>query len=198
MHDWQSLSHVRWECKYHVVIIPKYRKRVFYGKLRRQIGGILRDLCRQRGVELVEGHCMPDHVHLLFTPSATTSLEKAMQFIKGARSHRIRKVRNQKMEIWQVGFYDWTIRDADDWRTKIEYIHTNPVRAKLVERPDDWPYSSANGEFSVDPTPDKYLQLSSGAKAQTTAPLAQGLKPLPPKDDRNIKGGSPQAKVARA
>ena len=141
---------------------------------------------------------MPDHVHLLFTPSATTSLEKAMQFIKGASSHRIRKVRNQKMEIWQVGFYDWTIRDADDWRTKIEYIHTNPVRAKLVERPDDWPYSSANGEFSVDPTPDKYLQLSSGAKAQTIAPLAQGLKPLPPKDDRNIKGGSPQAKVARA
>src|ERR1700740_1656751 len=141
---------------------------------------------------------MPDHVHLLFTPSATTSLEKAMQFIKGASSHRIRKVRNQKMEIWQVGFYDWTIRDADDWRTKIEYIHTNPVRAKLVKRPDDWPYSSANGEFSVDPTPDKYLQLSSGAKAQTIAPLAQGLKPLPPKDDRNIKGGSPQAKVARA
>ena len=47
MHDWQSLSHVRWECKYHVVIIPKYRKRVFYGKFRRQIGGILRELCRQ-------------------------------------------------------------------------------------------------------------------------------------------------------
>jgi putative transposase len=54
MHEWQSLSHVRWECKYHVVIIPKYRQRVFYAKWRRQIGGILRELCRQRGVELLE------------------------------------------------------------------------------------------------------------------------------------------------
>ena len=52
MHDWQSLSHVRWECKYHVVIMPKYRQKVFYGRMRRRIGGILRDLCRQRGVEL--------------------------------------------------------------------------------------------------------------------------------------------------
>jgi putative transposase len=48
MHDWQSLSHVRWECKYHMVIIPKYRREVFYGRLRRQIGPILRELCRQR------------------------------------------------------------------------------------------------------------------------------------------------------
>ena len=64
MHDWQSLSHVRWECKYHVVIIPKYRKRVFYGKLRRQIGPILRESCRQKGIELLEGHCMPEHVPL--------------------------------------------------------------------------------------------------------------------------------------
>ena len=52
MHEWQSLSHVRWDCKYHVVIIPKYRRKVFYGRLRRQIGTILRELCRQRGVEL--------------------------------------------------------------------------------------------------------------------------------------------------
>ena len=64
MHEWQSLSHVRWDCKYHVVIIPKYRRKVFYGRLRRQIGTILRDLCRQRGVELLEGHAMPDHIHL--------------------------------------------------------------------------------------------------------------------------------------
>jgi putative transposase len=63
-HDWQSLSHVRWECKYHVVIITKYRRKVFYGRLRRQIGAILRGLCRQRGIELVESHAMPDHVHL--------------------------------------------------------------------------------------------------------------------------------------
>ena len=62
MHEWQNLSHVRWDCKYHIVIIPKYRRKVFYGRLRRQIGTILRDLCRQRGIELMEGHAMPDTV----------------------------------------------------------------------------------------------------------------------------------------
>ena len=67
MHDRQSLSHVRWECKYHVVIIPKCRRKVFYGRLQRQIGPILRELCRQRGIELMEGHAMPDHVHLCST-----------------------------------------------------------------------------------------------------------------------------------
>ena len=64
MREWQSQSHVRWYCKYHVVFVPKYRKRGLYGTLRRNIGGLLRELCRQHGVELVEGHAMPDHIHL--------------------------------------------------------------------------------------------------------------------------------------
>jgi len=68
MHEWQSQSHVKWECKYHVVIVPKYRKKLLYGKLRDQVGPILKELCRQKGVEVVEGHVMPDHVHLLLTP----------------------------------------------------------------------------------------------------------------------------------
>jgi putative transposase len=141
---------------------------------------------------------MPDHLHLLLTPSLTTSLEKALQFIKGGSSHQIRKARNQKMEIWQVGFHDWTIRDANDWQTKVEYIHTNPVRAKLVQSPQDWPYSSASGKFSLDPIPDKFLQLSSGAKAQTASALTPGLKPRPPKENGSIKSAPPQAKVASA
>ena len=58
MHDWRNLSHVRWECMYHLVITPKYRKKVFYGRMRSQIGEILRNLCKQRGVELLEGHAM--------------------------------------------------------------------------------------------------------------------------------------------
>ena len=64
MHEWQSLAHVRWECKYHVVIMPKFRRKVLYGRLRRQVGRILRELCDQRGVELIEGKAMADHVHL--------------------------------------------------------------------------------------------------------------------------------------
>jgi len=60
MQNFESLSHVRWECKYHVVFIPKYRRKVIYGNLRRAIGRILRDLCQQKGVEVLEGTAMPD------------------------------------------------------------------------------------------------------------------------------------------
>ncbi len=67
MREWQSLSHVRWYCRYHVVFVPKYRKRTIFGQLRKHIGGILRELCVQHEVELVEGHAMPDHVHLLLS-----------------------------------------------------------------------------------------------------------------------------------
>ena len=64
MHEWESLAHVRWECKYHVVFIPKYRKKVLYGKFKENVGMILRDLCRQRRVVLIEGHLCADHVHM--------------------------------------------------------------------------------------------------------------------------------------
>ena len=67
MHDWRSLSHVRWECKYHVLITPKYRKKVFYGRMRRQIGEMVRDLCKQRRIELLEGRAMPDHIHMVLS-----------------------------------------------------------------------------------------------------------------------------------
>ena len=135
---------------------------------------------------------MPDHLHLLLTPGRETSLEKAIQLIKGGSSHRIHKARGQKMEIWQVGFYDWTIRDSEDWCAKVGYIQMNPVRARLVAEPQDWAYSSASGRFKLDPVPEKYLHLASGAKApEMTKRVAQGLKPLPP----NIgpKGPTPGA-----
>ena len=65
MKEWQSLAHVRWECKYHIVFVPKYRKKVLYGRTRQQMGQILRQLCRQKGIEIMEGHAMPDHIHLV-------------------------------------------------------------------------------------------------------------------------------------
>ena len=67
MKEWQSLAHVRWECKYHVVFVPKYRKKVMYGRTGKQIGKFLRQLCRQKDVEIIEGHAMPDHIHLLLS-----------------------------------------------------------------------------------------------------------------------------------
>jgi REP-associated tyrosine transposase len=90
------------------------------------------------------------------TPGATTTLEKAMQLIKGGSSHEIHAQRGNKMEIWQVGFHDWTIRDCEDYRAKVRYIHMNPVQARLVERPEDWPFGSASGKCSLDPAPEKY------------------------------------------
>ena len=67
MKDWKSQAHVKWECKYHVVILPKYRKRALYGKLRREIGSILRELCRYKGIELEGGKVMADHIHMLLS-----------------------------------------------------------------------------------------------------------------------------------
>jgi putative transposase len=125
---------------------------------------------------------MPDHLHLMLTPNSQTSLEKAVQLIKGASSHRIHKERGGRMEIWQVGFHDWTIRDMEDWRAKANYIHMNPVKARLCERVEDWPYSSACSMFALDGVPARYQNLASGAKAQVVESPAPGLKSRPPKE----------------
>ena len=91
MHEWQSLSQVRWECKYHAVIIPKYRRKVLYGRLRRRIGLILRELCRQRGIELLEGHAMPDHVHQCLSIPPQSSVAYTVGFLKGKGAVRIHR-----------------------------------------------------------------------------------------------------------
>ena len=79
------------DCKYHIVIIPKYRRKVFYGRLRRQIGTTLRDLCRQRGVELMEGHAMPDHIHLCLSIPPKYSVAFVVGFLKGKSAVRIHR-----------------------------------------------------------------------------------------------------------
>ena len=91
MKDWQSQAHVKWECKYHVVIVPKYRKKVMYGKLRHKIGSILRQLCRQKDVELLEGRAMPDHVHMLISVPPKYSVAMTIGFLKGKSAIRINR-----------------------------------------------------------------------------------------------------------
>ncbi|MGA2260510.1 MAG: IS200/IS605 family transposase [Acidobacteriota bacterium] len=83
MQDWESMSHVKWDCKYHVVFTPKYRHKLFYGKLRDRIGPILRDLCRQRGVDLVEGKAVVDHIHLCVSVPPKYSISMVIGFLKG-------------------------------------------------------------------------------------------------------------------
>ena len=109
MHQWESLSHVRWECKYHVVIIPKYRRKVLYGKLRRHVGAILRELCRQKGVELLEGHLMADHVHMCLSVPPKYSIAHTIGFLKGksaVRIHRdlLREKRMSGLHFWATGY----------------------------------------------------------------------------------------------
>ena len=108
MHEWRDLSHVRWDCKYHVVIVPKYRRKVFYGRLRRQIGVILRELCRQRGIDLVEGHAMPDHVHLCLSIPPKYSVAHTVGFLKGKSAVRIHRQYGEKrvygLHFWSVGY----------------------------------------------------------------------------------------------
>jgi putative transposase len=137
MHEWQSLSHVRWECKYHVVIIPKYRQRVIYGRLKRQIGPILRDLCDQRGVELLEGHAMVDHVHLCLSIPPKLSVAHTIGFLKGksaVRIHRelLKERRMTGLHFWSTGYCVSTV-GMDEQRIR-QYIREQD---KLESRQGD-------------------------------------------------------------
>lgn len=99
MKDWQSLSHVKWDCKYHVVIVSKYRNRVIYGEQRKKIGGIIRELCRQKGIEIHEGKAMPDHIHILLSIPPKYSVSNTIGFIKGKSAIRIHRdlLKSKKM-----------------------------------------------------------------------------------------------------
>ncbi len=106
MHEWQSLSHVRWDCKYHVVIIPKYRKRRLYGEIKKHVGEVIKEVCRQRGVELVEGHLMPDHVHMCLSVPLKQSVAFAIGFIKGKSAVRIHRQVLEKKRV--TGLHFWS------------------------------------------------------------------------------------------
>jgi putative transposase len=94
---------------------------------------------------------MPDHFHLLITPTA--SLELAVQCLKGGFSFRAKREFNWKGDVWVTGFSDHRIRDDEDFETHLAYMAENPVRARLVERAEQYPYNSANGLFELDAFP---------------------------------------------
>ena len=125
MHDWQSLSHVRWDCKYHLVIAPKYRKRKLYGKFKRMVGEILKDLCRQRGLEILEGNLRPDHVHMCLCVPPKYSVAFTIGFLKGKSAVRIHRYMNRKGQatpkhFWSRGYCVSTVGlDEETIRTYI-------------------------------------------------------------------------------
>jgi putative transposase len=118
---------------------------------------------------------MPDHIHVLITP--TSSLEKAVQFIKGGFSYRARKELGSNMEIWQKGFQDQRIRDAADYDAHLDYIHRNPVRKRLCERAEEYPYSSAHPGFELDEVPHglKPIALGAAVGAPEGAPFQSNI-----------------------
>lgn len=95
---------------------------------------------------------MPDHFHMLLTP-VEIPLERAVQLIKGGFSYRVKKELGSNIEIWSRGYVDHRIRDENDYRQHVEYIHQNPVEARIVVSAKDYPYSSAHAGFEVDACP---------------------------------------------
>lgn len=95
---------------------------------------------------------MPNHIHLIFTPSEIT-LERAMQFVKGGFSYRVNKELRMNAEVWERGYVDHRIRDHNDYERHLSYVRNNPVKAGLVKLAEEYPYSSAREGIELDPRP---------------------------------------------
>ena len=109
---------------------------------------------------------MRDHVHFIVTPAPLVSVEKAMQYIKGGFSYRAKKENLSNGGIWEKGYNERRIKDADEYATHVNYVWMNPVKAGLVERPEEFLYSSARLRRELDPAPLQYQRMPA-AKADS-------------------------------
>ena len=115
MKDNNSLAHTRWNCKYHVVFAPKYRRQAIYGELRAEIGQILRKLCEQKGIEIIEANACPDHIHMLISIPPKISVAYAIGYLKGKSSlmifdrHANLKYKYGNRHFWCRGYYVDTV-----------------------------------------------------------------------------------------
>ena len=114
--------------------------------------------------EIHEFVFMPDHVHLILTPSPRVSLEKAMQFVKGGFSFRAKRELRYIREVWQKSYNQHRIKDADDYEKHVEYVWMNPVKACIVKRPEDYLYSSARLRNEADPAPQHFRRTKMEAR----------------------------------
>ena len=113
--DKNSLAHTRWECKYHIVFAPKYRRQIVYGRLKTDIGKILRELCERKGVEIIEAELCRDHVHMLVKIPPKFSVSEVMGYLKGKSSlmifdrHANLKYKYGNRHFWCRGYYVDTV-----------------------------------------------------------------------------------------
>ena len=137
MDKYESLSHTKWECKYHVVFIPKYRRKVLYGNLRRHLGEVFRELARQKESKIEEGHLMPDHVHMMLSIPPKYAVSQVVGYIKGKSAIHVVRVYGERkrnfvgQHFWARGYFVSTVgRDEAMIR---EYIRN---QEKVDERLD--------------------------------------------------------------
>ena len=138
MKDNNSLAHTTWNCKYHIVFAPKYRRKVFFGEKKREIGAILRSLCEWKGVNIIEAEICPDHVHMLVEIPPKMSVSGFMGYLKGKSSVLIYQKFSNLMykyrhrEFWCTGYYVDTVGK----NTKIikEYIANQLKADKQMEQ----------------------------------------------------------------
>jgi putative transposase len=138
MYDVHSLSHRKWNCKYHVVFAPKYRRKVFYEEKRLEVGEILRELCKWKGVNIIEAEVCPDHIHMLLEIPPKISISSFMGFLKGKSSLMIyekwgnMKYKYRNREFWCRGYYVDTV--GKDAKKIQEYIQAQLKEDQLGEQ----------------------------------------------------------------
>ena len=145
--DMSSLSHSKWECKYHIVFAPKFRRKVIYGQLKRDIANILSMLCKRKGVEIVEAEMSPDHVHMLVRIPPNISVSSFMGYLKGKSTlmiferHANLKYKYGNRHFWCRGYYVDTV--GKNAKKIQEYIR-NQIQS-------DWEYDQMTLKEYIDP-----------------------------------------------
>ena len=144
-----SLAHTKWECKYHIVFIPKWRRKVLYGQLRKSLGEVFRDLARQKECRIEEGHVAADHVHMLISIPPKYSVSQVVGFIKGksaihiARTFLGKKRNYQGEHFWARGYYVSTV--GRDQQVIEEYIKQHEQEDKQMDQLMLWQDESPKG-----------------------------------------------------
>jgi REP-associated tyrosine transposase len=116
---YQSLSHSKWDCKYHVVFVPKYRRQALYGEIRKQLGQIFHELARQKECQILEGHLMPDHVHMCIAIPPKYAVASVIGFIKGKSAIAIARMQGKERNFagehfWARGYAVSTVGFNED------------------------------------------------------------------------------------